>query len=198
MGEIADSSQTLLILIDTKLGGSKHDLTQRKVTDELVALARHPLCAGVMASFPCRTWCAGRFNQPGPCVLRKEQFEMGVENLSAADQADVDNSNLLVSNGAEVLTAANECNVPWILECPISRSSNTSFTPQQAIKGREEHVSMITHDSLIKLINTSSAKKLWFDGCAVGHSTQKTTMLVCSTDIFPHVHARFSRARCTH
>ena len=52
------------IMVDTALGGRALDLTTDQVADQLCALAAKPNCVDVMASFPCSTWSAARF-EPG-------------------------------------------------------------------------------------------------------------------------------------
>ena len=84
----SDGKSQLVVLVDKKLGGALHDLTNASVTDDLIALASHPLCVAAYLAAPCRTWCAARRIQPGPPVLRSSlpgdgnHWPLGLPDLS--------------------------------------------------------------------------------------------------------------------
>eukprot|EP00965_Chrysotila_dentata_P039962 1327566-Pleurochrysis_carterae.AAC.2 len=48
------------------------------VTDRVATLAADTLCVAVMASPPCSTWSAARFEPGAPQVLRTRENPMGV------------------------------------------------------------------------------------------------------------------------
>ena len=203
-GEWGDRCDLFTILVDPVLGGRAHDLTDPTVVGHLMALVRNPLCAMVMASFPCKTWCAGRFVSPGPRPLRDSNNPMRrpaqsadhPDGLTAREVAKVEIANEIVANGAMLLCAAHDCGAQWMFECPVPRSKAAAFEPHQAIEGREEHVDMTTHTQLSRAIKRCDAKPVWFDGGALGHATQKTTQLVCTPGVFKHVEAIFGKIRC--
>ena len=64
--------------------------------------------------------------------------------------------------------------------------------------GREDHVAQSSHEALVDLVEQRDATAVWFDGCGVGHSTQKTTQIICSKNMVARVRVRFDHIRCSH
>ena len=97
------------VLVDTKLGGDEHDLTDDAVVTDLCALACAPDCVGVYLSAPCKSWSAAKYKFPGPPPLRSLLHCMGLRGLAPNWRKHVDRQNLIVAGGVRVLRAAAEC-----------------------------------------------------------------------------------------
>ena len=73
------------VLIDYKLKGSRHDITDIRTIAALTALTASPQCMGVFASPPCSAWSAARFNRevrdPAP-ILHRKGYEMGIYEIT--------------------------------------------------------------------------------------------------------------------
>ena len=54
----------IVVNIDLKVGGYDHDITYEGVQESVLKLARHPNCAGVFVSIPCKTFSVLR-GRPG-------------------------------------------------------------------------------------------------------------------------------------
>eukprot|EP00965_Chrysotila_dentata_P109787 3627663-Pleurochrysis_carterae.AAC.1 len=55
-----------VIHVDYERGGIGHNLARDDVADRVAALATSPLCIAVVASPPCSTWSAARFEPGAP------------------------------------------------------------------------------------------------------------------------------------
>ena len=56
----AVGASVTVVLVDVKLGGAAHDLTDENVVRDLASLASNSHCLTVYSAAPCRTWCAAR------------------------------------------------------------------------------------------------------------------------------------------
>eukprot|EP00965_Chrysotila_dentata_P049004 1625557-Pleurochrysis_carterae.AAC.2 len=76
------SSHAVLLLqvvhVDYVRGGIGHDMVRYDVADRVATLAADTLCVTVVASPPCSTWSAARFEPGSPQVLRTREHPMGV------------------------------------------------------------------------------------------------------------------------
>ena len=130
------------LCVDVCIDAQAHNLLDDGVTSRLVELASSPRCVGVMASFPCSTWSAARFEPGGPPVRRDASQPAGITDEHGRLPHEVLRANRLVDNGLKVMAAARRQCPPrrCLLECPVWRGEG-SPTP---LLGREKHVSMIS------------------------------------------------------
>eukprot|EP00965_Chrysotila_dentata_P161265 5325411-Pleurochrysis_carterae.AAC.1 len=91
------------------------------VTDRVATLAADTLCVAVMASPPCSTWSAARFEPGAPQVLRTRENPMGVPQSDGGLPATVTRANAIVKNCVRVADAAHKHGGNFIFESPVSR-----------------------------------------------------------------------------
>ena len=78
--QIANTSDAVVVHVDTCVGGYGHDLRLPAVRDAVIALAALANCLGVLISVPCDTWSAVRFNEEvnAPQPLRDCDNVLGI------------------------------------------------------------------------------------------------------------------------
>ena len=139
------------LMIDTKIGGSQHDLTHPAVADALVAAARQPTCRGVFASGPCSAWSVARFDQSiphPPPILHDCDHPAGVPLADGSLPAATVRAHLVTDAILRVLRAAHERALPIVVESPPSRGAGSAH----AMKGREKHVPLWSYPPMADFI----------------------------------------------
>ena len=132
------------VCVDTCIGGAAHDMTSDTVTRVLQGLAADARCVGVMASFPCSTWSAARYEPGGPPVLRDSDNPVGFRDEQGRLPSSVLRANALVGNGVLVLRAAAAHGAACVVESPAWRGKGSPA----ALVGRETHASMLSYPPL--------------------------------------------------
>eukprot|EP00965_Chrysotila_dentata_P201799 6180759-Pleurochrysis_carterae.AAC.2 len=90
--------------------------------------------------------------------------------------------------------AAHKRGGNFIFESPVSRGANSRF----AMEGKTEHVDMSTHNDMIKLTSATNAGRIFFDQCAFGASSPKTTQFIASGEALSRLTPLFSKIFCNH
>eukprot|EP00965_Chrysotila_dentata_P157574 5205801-Pleurochrysis_carterae.AAC.1 len=57
---------------------------------------------------------------------------------------------------------------------------------------------MSTHEDMVRLIENTQAKRVFFDKCTFGAPTPKSTQLIASAKLLEHLAARFGEKFCNH
>eukprot|EP00965_Chrysotila_dentata_P203485 6181747-Pleurochrysis_carterae.AAC.1 len=135
------------IQIDYERGGIGHDLAHEDVAERAIELASNTLCIAVVASPPCSTRSAARFEPGAPQVLRTNVHPMGKPQPDGGLPATVVPANAIVTNCVRIATAAQSHGGQFVFESPVGRGTNSRF----AMDGKNEHVDMSTHHDLAKL-----------------------------------------------
>ena len=122
-----------VVLIDPRIHPS-HDISRMAVCAQLTALARDDLCIGVVATVPCSTFAAARFNSgPGPAPERDIVFPGGRLLADGLPSLSVIIHNTIIQN-ATLITLAWEkvCfgRAPWTSASLGSRTQSTMSTSQ--------------------------------------------------------------------
>jgi hypothetical protein len=173
-GDIAsysNASTKLVVLVDTKLGGPQHDITDAAVVDSLCALVSQPMCMTVYLSAPCTTWCAARRLRPGLPQLRidmpGQRWPMGMPNLTPYWQSVITEHNLIVANGVRVMQACWDAGGAAAAESPVDRSPARALDPRHVLPDCEGHVSQFTHPAFQHFMAVTGAHVFWGDQCAL-------------------------------
>ena len=182
------------LCVDVCIDARAHNLLDDGVTSRLVELASSPQCVGVMASLPCSTWCAARYEPGGPPVRRDSSEPAGITDEHGRLPHEILRANRLVENGLKVMTAARQQRPPrrCLLECPAWRGEG-SPTP---LLGREKHVSMISYPPLLRWATEQGARVVVFEQCQTGLEAQKSTQLLATPEILASVQREFAHLRC--
>ena len=167
----ANASSELVVLVDTKLGGAQHDITDAAVVESLCALASNPLCMTVYLSAPCTSWCAARRLRPGPPQLRidapGQRWPMGMPRLTPYWQSVVTEHNLIVTNGVRVMQSCWDAGGAAAAECPVDRSPSRALHVRHVLPDCEGHVSQFTHPAFQHFMTVTGAHVFWGDQCAL-------------------------------
>ena len=167
----ANASSELVVLVDTKLGGAQHDITDAAVVESLCALVSNPLCMTVYLSAPCTSWCAARRLRPGPPQLRidapGQRWPMGMPRLTPYWQSVVTEHNLIVTNGVRVMQSCWDAGGAAAAECPVDRSPSRALHVRHVLPDCEGHVSQFTHPAFQHFMTVTGAHVFWGDQCAL-------------------------------
>ena len=159
-----------VVLVDTKLGGDRHDLTNATIVDALAGLACDSYCLSVYTSAPCGTWCAARRLQPGPPKLRSllpgADYRMGLPGLSQHWLRKVIQANLVVQGCVSIMHAGVSAGCSAMAECPVERSAVRALDPRHVLPNCEDHCSQFTHEAFVKFTADTGAVVVWGDQCA--------------------------------
>ena len=183
--------------IDVLLGGKSHDLRDPGVTASLAAIAAHPNCTAIMASLPCATWSAIRFNNigpHGPPPLRTLAHPLGIPSGKGDLRPEVVEANAVAENGMHIIEAGLRHKVRVIIESPVGRGAGSPFS----LPGRGNHASFWTHPAVINLMRKYGYSSICFDQCCTGALAVKSTQLWCSPNVLPEVAKRFAHLICNH
>ena len=187
-------SSVTVVFIDLDVGGYAHDLTSDQVRRELVAMAKLEHCIGVLFTPPCATWSAMRYVPKKGCtlgdVVRDLDHLDGIRNEKGEIPLSVQRANAIVDTGLDVIRTAQSGGKPWIIENPVSRASDSPFH----IVGRERHACLFDHPPVVRLASELDGLSVVFDQGALGADSQKTTQLLCSSNIHMAVLKRFGPA----
>ena len=187
-------SSVTVVFIDLDVGGYAHDLTTDSVRQELVAMAKLEHCIGVLFTPPCATWSAMRYVPKKGCtlgdVVRDLDHLDGIRNEKGEIPISVQRADAIVSTGLAVIRAAQSGGKPWIIENPVSRANDSPFR----IVGRERHACLFDHPPVVRLASELDGLSVIFDQGALGADSQKTTQLLCSSNIHMAVLKRFGPA----
>ena len=183
---------------DKKIGGHAHDWSKPSVLKAILALAAMPSCLGMMASVPCNTWSAVRFNNlesspsgaSGP--LRDIDNLRGFESMGGQLPTKVIEANALLDGAIAAADAVAAHGGVFVFEHPVPRGEGSDF----AMPGREKHASMFDDPAMKALIQRHGATHTDFDLCRVGAMHVKTTRLCSSPTIAPHVAQLFGHLTC--
>ena len=131
------------VMIDVRIDPS-HDLTRPSSVDALASLARSPWCLGVIATTPCSTFAAARFEplpagRKGPPVVRTfPDHVAGVPDADGLPPLHVLLSNVLIVNVLYVMGCASLHGGANMFENPPPRRRGVTFNKQSLhIPGRE-------------------------------------------------------------
>ena len=193
--EIENISDLHVINVDIKIGGRHHDVTKEDVAQRLVDIAGSQQCKGILASVPCSTWSAARFNEKECApILRNLDHPCGIPGTDGELPASVKEANCILDATIKAVWAVTAHGGSYIFESPVSRCKGSPH----AIPGREQHAAMWTYPRMLELARAYRSLSVCFDRCRVGCETQKTTELLASPSIFDEVVWRFGTLRCNH
>lgn len=128
---------------------------------------------------PCNTFSPLREKQPGPRVLRSVERIQGLKDLTAMEQRQVKESNIMTSRSGEAISKMDNRSRPWGLENPDHPKGKPSLWLMPAIQ---------------KLRKIPGAKEIDFDQCMTGLETTKPTKLLLKGIKLDHLHG----LRCNH
>lgn len=201
--QMATLGMAPVVNIDTAIGGYAHDMSHASVANAIVAAASDPRCQGVLASPPCKTWSASRgiaaggglaFSQP----LRDTDNPLGIQRADGSTPQKVLTANAVADCAALACRKAFEHGAGFIFEAPVARGKYSPF----AIPGRESHVGVMEHPSVVALRLQTKASIINFDQCCTRddptQTPQKTTSLLASPNLAPAVQRLFGPLVCMH
>ena len=178
------------ITVDT-VNACSLDLTNESVTLQLEAAAAAPNCIGVLASFPCSTWSAARYEPGGPPVVRDVDSPAGIMDEHGRVPSEVLRANKLMDNGVRVL---RKCKGACVVESPVWRGEGSP----NALVGRERHTSMFSYPPLLRWAAEGGCKAAIFDQCMTGLEAMKSTQLLGTPNVQTQLADEFGNLKCNH
>ena len=146
-----------------QVGGYDHDITFSGVQDAILKLARHPSCAGVFVSIPCKTFSVlrGRPGVENSYPLRDLDHVLGIPREDGTLPRKVIESNAMSDFAAKVMTTVHNLGGVFVAESPPSRAAGSRFP----IEGRERHASQFDHPAWVRTRERTKAQLIYFDQC---------------------------------
>lgn len=87
-----------------------------------------------------------------------------------------------------------ERNKEVAIESPASRASGTIFSND----GQEDHADMFSYSRVACLKKDRQLRRLFFDQCLLGSSTQKSTQILTTAAWYSKLRLRLAKCVCTH
>ena len=137
LAAIAALSGVAVTEIDTDQGGAAHDLRSPELQGRVLHDIEQGVYSAVLLATPCTTFAIAHGYHPDGgrhYGWRSQAHPSGPPWLDAAARAKIDDHDLLVAFSAQVLHAALEAGVDFLLENPAPRGDPAldSFWPQRA------------------------------------------------------------------
>ena len=196
-----------VVHVDLKRGGYAHDLHSAPVAARIRAIAGDPRCRRVLGSIPCTTWSPAR-SAPGEgwlshskpmrrCSLGDDR-RTGVPGPDGKLPEAVEKANACADLLADACASCFGNGGDYIIETTPSRGRGAAYP----IRGREDHVGMLDHPSMVKLAGTTGAHVLHFDQCMTRDDPElcpeKKTVLLYSPRLAAVITREFAPLMCNH
>jgi hypothetical protein len=127
-----------VVLVDTSIGGSAHDLLCASVVDALEILAGRHECKAKFGSPLCRSFFALQHAPDGLGPCRDLSSPDGFVRDDGAIRSRAAEGNAVLQACLRIALAAASHNAAVAFESPVSRGAGTKY----AISGREAHAAM--------------------------------------------------------
>ena len=190
----------IVVNIDLKVGGYDHDITYKGVQDAVLKLARHPNCAGVFVSIPCKTFSVlrGRPGVENSYPLRDLDQVLGIPREDGTLPRKVIESNAMSDFTAKVMTIVHNLGGVFVAESPPSRAAGSRFP----IEGRERHASQFDHPAWVRTRERTKAQLIYFDQCPLyddpASTAPKKTAFMVNPKGYHAFYHRFAPLVCNH
>ena len=188
------AAQVVVANIDTIINGPTDDISLPQVMDRLRLLAQSDKCIGLLATIPCNTWSAAKFQKPGPPPLRDIDHPSGIPDQDGRLHPKVVKANNIAKHAIELASMVAAQGGCFVFENPVPRDKSSPHY----IPGRERHASLWSLPAMVEFAQKHQCQSVDFDQCMTGSATQKTTRLLCSPNIHEAVHRRLGHLKCNH
>ena len=190
----ASSGSVHVLCVDTLLHGDAHDLSTDAVGRAVAVLASCHLCVGVLATIPCATFSAANWAPPRRTPPRDIDHPKGAPGLLPRVHARVLAANSIAEWAIAAADAVAAHGGFFIFENPVWRGAGSAY----AMRGRERHASLWQLPAMVAFAERHGDCSVCFDQCMVGAVARKSTRLLCSANIEPHLRARLGGRHCNH
>ena len=177
--------------IDTKTGGTSHDVLRPEVAARILAGLRSRRYAAVFIATPCCSYSVGHKPQ-----LRSRKAPTGLASVPANWRRYLTKHNLLAEFTALVIATCVRVGVEWMLENPPDRGDKASPAFWRRFR---DHAPLWLQPSIRDALLLAGAELFTFAQCNFGSPFQKYTSIAVSTGTAEQARAAFEpAARCTH
>ena len=157
-------------VVDTKVGGSGHDVRQAHIGQRLIDRVRRGDYDVVFAAPPCESFSVAHRPQ-----LRSRRQAEGLHNAPPEWHAYLRKHNELAAWTTRLAEAAHDAGVLWAIENPADRGLRGS---PAFWEGREDHAPLWIQRCVLQLAEQSAAASRTFAYCAFGAPHQKYTTIM--------------------
>ena len=164
-------------VIDTKVGGHRHDVLLPPVADALVAAVAAGQYDFIFIATPCSSYSVA--HRPR---LRSRRSPMGIAIVPPEWRRYLEIHNRLGTLTARLITAAESASVPWAVENPADRGDPSS---PAFWRHHVDHAPLWMHEDVASAIAISQAIRRTFAQCAFDSPFQKWTSIAHSSSISP-------------
>ena len=170
---------TRVVVIDTKIGGYRHDLTRPAVAEALIHSVRALEHDFVFIATPCSSYSIAHRPQ-----LRSRRRPMGVPGVPPEWQHYLDKHNRIGTLTSLLIDAAESAGIPWAVENPADRGDPTS--PAHWVF-HSDHAPLWLHDDVSSSLANARAVTRTFAQCAFDSPFQKWTSIAHPPSISPEL-----------
>ena len=160
-------------VVDTKVGGSEHDVRQPRVGQRLIDRVRRGDYDVVFAAPPCESYSVAHRPQ-----LRSRRSAAGLRSAPAEWHAYLRKHNELAEWTAQLAMAAHDAGILWAIENPADRGLRGS---PAAWPGHEDHAPLWVQQCVLRLAEHASAASRTFAYTAPSARSTRSTRRSCTT-----------------
>ena len=175
--------------IDIRIGGDAHDLSIAKVFEVLLARVARGEFVAIFAAPPCATFSIAHEPQ-----LRSALQPSGLSTVPAEWKVYLLKHTALAERTAQLLLAAEQQALPWMVENPSWRGDESSPAYWEEFADHGALWKLPSYVALAALVSTS---EVTFAQCELGTLWQKYTTLLGSCDLIRRMPA-LDGLRCRH
>ena len=179
--------------IDHLIGGYEHVINRPHVTAALAELAALPNCVAVVLQLPCGPWSVVKFRE-GEGNLPKPIFTTEHPDGVPDREHSTTSALAVLQAGLHIASAALRHGAHVLSEHPIWQGTGSELPT----RGLEQHSSMHRTTVSRAFAREHSMATVLTDQCMSGHENRKSTELLTSPALLPHVRRLLGSLRCNH
>ena len=175
------------VRVDMLIGAHEHNIMREHVAAALVKLAGSPKCRMVSLELVCGPFSVAKFEPGGPVPIFTRDHPDGVPLSDGGMPDAVTHALKMISVGITIASACLDHGGDVVSEHPVCRGRGSLYES----KGFEQHSSAFETTLYRDFARKYGLQVVVTDQMCSGAVARKSTALLCSKGIYPHVQRLF-------